>query len=68
MIMLWIDRFLPSKFAAYRRFVQTFEGDGTEAFGYIGLDHGSRKIVSAFKGSSTLRDWVRYRRPGLALL
>lgn len=42
----------------YPKNVQTYVGDGTDAFGYAGLDTVSERIVVAFKGTSDLRDWV----------
>lgn len=42
----------------YITHLQTYTGDGTDAFGYVGLDTVSERIVVAFKGTSDLKDWV----------
>lgn len=44
--------------STYTQRLQTYIGDGTDAFGYVGLDTVAERIVVAFKGTSDLRDWV----------
>ena len=41
--------------------LQTYIGNGTDAFGYVGLDTVGKRIVVAFKGTSDAHDWVRER-------
>ncbi|CAM9873428.1 unnamed protein product [Pylaiella littoralis] len=37
---------------------ETFSGDETDAFGYVGLDPLMNRIVVAFKGTSDVHDWM----------
>ena len=51
---------LPSLFPLLMSTVlKTYVGDGTDAFGYVGVDTVGEMIVVAFKGTSDLQDWVR---------
>ncbi|CAM9941069.1 unnamed protein product [Discosporangium mesarthrocarpum] len=37
---------------------ETYLADGTEAFGFIGVDTSAGWIVGSFKGTSTFHDWI----------
>lgn len=44
--------------------LKAYVGDGTDAFGYVGVDKAGEMIVVAFKGTSDLKDWVRQSEDG----
>ncbi|CAM9453025.1 unnamed protein product, partial [Ectocarpus sp. 12 AP-2014] len=39
-------------------FVESFVGEHTDAFGFVGVDAVGERIVVAFKGTTDLQDWV----------